>query len=140
VKLLLGDEIVPRWHGGLNLFFEQQVGDAREWEVAASGAVSYAIIDERLSFGVEAEFNAERENAEGDALGDGDGGYTYKFRIGPSLQWRPSERIHVDVVPLFGAIDRSPVVESFVFVGFDLGPGSEREHPEVEVPASMRTR
>jgi hypothetical protein len=67
VKLLLGDEIIPRWHGGLNLFFGQQVGDAREREVAASGAVSYAIVDERLSLGLEAEFNAEKANGEGDA-------------------------------------------------------------------------
>ena len=30
VKLLLGEELAPRWHWGLNFFFEQEVGGGRD--------------------------------------------------------------------------------------------------------------
>src|SRR5262245_31643755 len=62
-KLLLGGDIVPRWHGGMNIFFEQQVGDQREQEIAGTGALSYTLLDELLSVGIEMEFTAEREAA-----------------------------------------------------------------------------
>jgi hypothetical protein len=41
-------------------------------------------------------------------------------------------------VPLFGATGASPVLESFIIVGFDFGPGSLQG--ETEVPAPMRSK
>src|SRR5262245_24392474 len=43
IKLLLGEGFGTSWEGGVNLFFEQQVGDDREREFAATAAVNYYV-------------------------------------------------------------------------------------------------
>ena len=134
-KLLLGGDIVPRWHGGMNIFFEQQVGDQREQEIAGTGALSYTLLDELLSVGIEMEFTAEREAA---PPPDESNDFKYKFVIGPSLQWRPFSHFFVDVVPLFGTTDDSPIIESFIVIGFDFNAPSESEG--IEPPVSVRTK
>jgi hypothetical protein len=95
VKLLLGEEIAPRWHWGLNIFYEQQVDDERGSEFGFSQAVGYTLLDERLGLGMEMKF--ERASAP-----NFDGKPAVEFLIGPSIQWRPTPRTHFDLVPLFG--------------------------------------
>jgi hypothetical protein len=129
VQLLLGEELAPRWHWALNLFFEQQVGDDREREYAASQAVSYTLIDEKLSAGVEMKFSSGSDK---DTRDDPEN----TFLIGPSFQWRPTRRTHLDVVPLFGVNDEAPRVQTFVFYGINFGSGSEPK--EGITPASLR--
>jgi hypothetical protein len=130
LNLALGEEIAPRWHWGANLFYEQQVGDDRETEYAISQALSYSVIDEKLSVGVEMKFDVETDNLDR---------HSYPvFLIGPSVQWRPTPRTHLDVVPLFGTTGPSPRLETFIFFGIDFGPGSERA--EAVTPASLRNK
>ncbi|MBI3877253.1 MAG: hypothetical protein HY300_15070, partial [Verrucomicrobia bacterium] len=57
LKLLLGEEIAPRWHWGFNAIYEQDVGGARTTEMAFSQGLSYTVQDERLSMGVEMKFS-----------------------------------------------------------------------------------
>ena len=128
-QLLLGDEIAPRWHYGLNLFFEHQVGDDRHQEIAASQALSYTLLDSKLGVGAEMKFTSEsdkdiRNNPEN------------KFLLGPSLQWRPTKRTHLNLVPLFGVNGDAPTCELLVFFGMEFGPGSRE--PEGLVPGSFR--
>ncbi len=134
LRLLLGDELAPLWHYGIDFFYEHQVGDDFEQEFAVSGALSYSVIDDVAGIGVEMKFNAERVPLGNEDTGD----YEYRFEIGPSFQWRPWERFHIDFVPLFGATDKSPTIDSFVIVGFDLGSGGERD--QVSEPASLRNK
>ena len=127
-NVLLGEEFCARWHWGANLFYEQQVGDDRVREFAISQAISYTLIDQKLSAGAEMKFSSEsdkdtRDNPENRLL------------MGPSFQWRPTRRTHLDVVPLFGVNDKSPHAEFFVFFGIEFGPGS-KERESVE-PASL---
>jgi hypothetical protein len=128
-QLLLGDELGPRWHWGLNLFFEQQIGDDRVREFAASQAVSYTLIDQKVGAGVEMKFSSESDK-------DSRNSPENKFQIGPSMQWRPTRRTHLDLVPLFGVNADAPVCEVFLFFGFEFGPGST-ENERVN-PASLR--
>ena len=125
----VGDELAPRWHWGGELFYEQQVGDDREREFAGSLALSYALIDEKLGVGIESKLTDEgdkdQHNPELSLVG------------GPSLQWRPTRRTHLDIVPLVGVTGRAPHLETFVFFGIDFGPGSEREAVQ---PASLRNK
>lgn len=131
VKLLLGEELVPRWHWGFNIVYEQEVGGGRATEWAASQGISYTLLDEKLSIGVEMKYvNESEEGSRSDAEN--------KFLIGPSVQWRPTLRSHVDIVPLFGATDDSPHVEAFVILGFDFGAGKEPSAPLA--PASTRSQ
>jgi hypothetical protein len=129
VQLLFGEEFGPRWHWGMNLFYEQQIGDDREREFAMSQALSYTLIDQKLSAGVEAKISSESDK-------DSRSQPQTKFLVGPSFQWRPTKRTHLDVVPMAGFGHESPYAEVFVFFGFDFGRGSnEKEGLE---PASLR--
>lgn len=129
LNLLLGDEFGPRWHWGLNLFFEQQIGGDINREFAASQALSYSLVDSALSAGVEMKFSSESDK-------DSRSAPENSFLLGPSLQWRPSSRTHLDLVPLFGIGRDSPQAEVFVFFGIEFGPGSRES--EGLIPASLR--
>src|SRR5581483_1118247 len=83
LKLLLAEELGPRWHWGFNLFYEQQIGDERQTEMGFSQAISYTVIDEKFSVGL--EMNFEHTTAAG-SRGDPE----VEFLIGPSLQFRPT--------------------------------------------------
>lgn len=128
IKLLLGEEIAPRWHWGFNAVFEQEVGGERAREIAFSQGVSYTLIDQRLSAGVEMQFKHETERTTRNNP-------EIKFQIGPSVQWRPTSRWHIDVVPLFGVTQESPRVEAFVIIGFDF---SAPKTPGRYAPASLK--
>lgn len=116
LKLLLAQDLAPRWHWGFNLFYEQEVGGARTSEAGFSQAISYSVLDETLSAGI--EMNLERSSSPN--LG---GKPAVEFLIGPSIQWRPTPRMHLDLVPLFGTTHDSPIVEPYIVFGFDFGPG-----------------
>ena len=130
LNLALGEEINPRWHWAANLFYEQQVGDDREREFAISQALSYTVLDEKLGVGIEMKLDDETDNLDRHSH--------LVFLIGPSVQWRPTPRTHLDVVPLLGTTGPSPRIETFVFFGIDFGPGSERN--ERVTPASLRNK
>ena len=131
VKLLLGEQLAPRWHWGLNLFFEQETGGRRATEWGISQAVSYSALDSKFSVGVETNFEHTTERGSR-------GRPEIEFLIGPSLQWRPTRRTHLDFVPLFGATKDSPRVEAFVVFGVQLGGGAESK--EIASPRSTGSR
>lgn len=130
LKVLLGEELAPRWHWGLNAIYEQEVGGSRTTEWAFSQGVSYTLIDEKLSAGVEMKFTHEtavgtRSNPE------------IKFVIGPSFQWRPWSWMHLDIVPLLGTTGDSPRVEAYAVLGIDLW-SKDKHHGFV--PTSTRSQ
>jgi hypothetical protein len=131
VKVLLGEEFASRWHWGLNVFYEQEVGGGRDSEMGFAQALSYTAIDEKLGLGL--EMKMERASAPNYR-----GKPTVEFLLGPSLQWRPASRVHVDLVPLFGLTHDSPKVEAYVVVGIDLGP--KKSEDRGVNPASSRSR
>jgi hypothetical protein len=128
--LLLGDELAPRWHWGSDLFYEQAVNGDRRTEKAVSLAVSYSAIDEKLGIGMETRLDSENDV--------GDRGAHLNLELGPSLQWRITPRLHLDLEPLFGVTGFAPHVETFVFMGYDFGPGSESS--EGARPISLETK
>ena len=130
VKLLLGEQIAPRWHWGCNVVFEQEIGQVRTREYSASTAFSYTLIDRKLSVGVEAKI-------ENEAPAD-DTHIPIEVDVGPSIQWRPTPNSHIDIVPLFGATSDSPRLELWIVAGIDFGPGGERKQPLA--PISTRSQ
>jgi hypothetical protein len=113
-KLLLGEQLAPRLHWGLNVIFEKELGGESASEFAVSQGFSYTCIDEVLSIGVEMEYRREtvrggRDNPE------------EQFLIGPSVQLRPTRRTHLDLVALIGTTRESPNLEAFIIFGIDFG-------------------
>ncbi len=133
-QLLLGDEITPLWHWGVNFLFEQQVGDDRFREKSVSGGLGYSVINEKLNLGVETKYTVESDQ-------DTRGQPERRWQIGPSLQWRPTDETHFDLVPMWGATRGAPRFELFLFFGFEFGSGADDgdDHHKVE-PASLRGR
>jgi hypothetical protein len=128
VKLLLGEDLAPRWHWGLNLIYEKEISGGRETEMALSQGISYTLIDQKL--GVGAEMKLERVSGPGFH-----GAPEFEALLGPSMQWRPRPNMHLDVVPLFGLTHDSPAVEAFVIFGIDFGGHGKGRY----APASLRS-
>ncbi len=117
-KLLLGTDLSPRWHWGANLICEQELGNPNLTELAVSQGLSYTLIDEKLGAGVEMKYahvTANGSPAENE------------FLIGPSVQWRITPKMHLDITPMFGCTEDSPVVEAFVVFGFNFGGAKEEK-------------
>jgi hypothetical protein len=112
-KLLLGGEIAPRWHWGINGVFEREISGALTNEFAVTAGVSYTVLDTRLSLGAEGKlaFANTREDR---------GSFSTEALLGPSIQWRPLPASHIDIAPLFGLSEESPVVETFIVVGWEF--------------------
>lgn len=131
LKLLLGEDFGPRWHWGFNLFYERQIASPFKTESGFSQGISYTVLDNQLSVGVEMNFEYTTEN---------NLPTTTEFGIGPSIQWRPTGNTHLDLVPLIGATHDAPTVETWVVFGFDFGPGSKRDKNTPIAPISTRGR
>ena len=124
-KLLLGTDLSPRWHWGLNLICEQQLGQPDNTELAVSQGISYSLLDDKLGAGVEMKYSHQK--ADGTPVEN-------EFLIGPSVQWRITPRMHLDLAPMFGCTHDSPRVEAYLVFGFDFG-SIKKEH---YAPASIR--
>jgi hypothetical protein len=112
-KILLGDELAPRWHWGLNFVAELETGGEREYTYEIDGGVSYTIVDEKLSAGAETkiEFISTHGNR---------ASYETSIMVGPSVQWRPVPRLSVNLAPLFGVNDDAPTARVYLNIGWEF--------------------
>ncbi|MBI4702798.1 MAG: hypothetical protein HY744_16890 [Deltaproteobacteria bacterium] len=99
-KILLGGQIAPGWHAGLNLVLEKELGgSAWENEYAASAGLSYTLVDDVFHIGVEGY--AEGHDFSGDRF---DFGSSERMLLGgPSFLVSPVAPVHLLFAPLFGA-------------------------------------
>ncbi len=131
LKLLLTEELAPRWHWGFNATWEQQVGDSRETEWAASQGVTYTLIDDKLSAGLEMVF--EHASEKGSRSNPG-----VEFLIGPSVVWQICPRTRFSVVSLFGATDDSP--EFMTIANFSIAFGGGADEKGGPAPISIKSK
>lgn len=125
VKLLVGDELSPRWHWGANVVFESELFNAtQEHEYAVTGALSYTVIDQRFSVGGEVKVELVDERERRLAF------KSYEILAGPSIQWRPVKAAHIDLVALFGveserdiaasSFEATALLEPTVIIGWEF--------------------
>lgn len=129
-KLLLGEQLAPRLHWGLNLVWEKEMGGelTEEWQV--SQGLSYSVIDGLLSIGAEMKYVHEtNEFSRGEP--------EHKFLVGPSVQVRPTRNTHLDLVALIGTNEDSPELEAYLVFGIEFGKISGKE--EGYAPVSLRS-
>lgn len=135
-KLLLGDDFAQRWHWGVNFVWEAETGGEREQEFQIAGGLSYSVIDRRLGIGVELLYDH-------DTVKGGRGDPAHQFNIGPSVQWRVTDRLHVDLSCMFGTNEDSDRQIGFLIVGYDFGPGGHAQKSDSSgknvTPASGRS-
>jgi hypothetical protein len=130
-RLLLAQDFGERFEWAMNWFFEKEnTGDrGREWGFSQSVMMPFLLPNERLKVGVEMEYkNFTTKDTRGDPLNS--------FVIGPTLAWKPTASTRLDVSPLFGCTDDSPVADVFVVFSWLFG----NERAEAEAPVSTRFR
>jgi hypothetical protein len=111
-KLLFGGEMAEGWHWGTNLVYEKEISGEAETEREITAAISQTIIDERLSLGAELKANTVTVKH--------DDSEEHECYLGPSLQWRPTKRLHVDFAPLFGLGGDSNSMQIWFITGFEF--------------------
>ena len=111
-KLLLGDELAPRWHWGVNFVGEFETGGGREYTYEIDGGISYTLVDERFSIGAETkvEFISTHGNRSN---------YETSILVGPSVQWRPVPRLSINLAPLFGTTPDSVNARVYLNIGWE---------------------
>lgn len=132
-KLLLGQDLAPRVHYGFNFAFEQETTAAHSSAYTLSQGLSYTLIDQTLSAGVEMEYSIETEHGNRHSPTQG-------FVIGPSVQVRPTRQTHLDLVAMLGTNNTSPVLEAYVVFGIDFGKVAGHEESHGYIPASQGGR
>ncbi len=126
-KLLLGDDFGDGWHWGMNFVYERELSGEKAEEIAITNAISKTI-SESLSLGVEMAWKRETVDGARNAP-------EQKFIIGPTVQWRPTKNMHIDLAGLAGCTEASPDFEGWLIVGFDFGG----DHPKTgNAPISGR--
>src|SRR5881409_2137268 len=131
VRLLLAQDFFERVEWAMNWFFEKEnTGDrGREWGFSQAALTPVLLPNERLKVGIEMEYkNVTTKDTRGDAVNS--------FVLGPTVAWKPTSSTLLDISPLFGCTDDSPVAD--VFVAFSWLFGGERG--EAEAPVSSRFR
>lgn len=116
-KILLSGELAPRWHWATNLCLEAETGGARSHEWGLTTGLMYALVDSKLSVGVETISHATDE---WDAAADKRTKLTYENFVGPSIMWRPTPALRVNVAPLVGIGANSPRAQLYLNVGWEL--------------------
>ena len=111
-KLLLGDQLAPRWHWGVNFVWEAETGGNREQEFQITGGLSYTAIDGKLGVGIETLYDH-------DSVKGARGSTAEIFTLGPSIQWRVTKHMHVDLNCMFGTNKDSQRQIGFLIIGYD---------------------
>lgn len=113
-KLLLSDEITPKLFYASNFILEQETGGSYETELGWSNALAVPVIERKLLLGMECLL--QRNTVQGER-----GDPVDTFRIGPSMQIRPTNRTFVTVTSLFGTTNVSPLCQAFFIAGYQFG-------------------
>jgi hypothetical protein len=93
---------------------EQEVEGELENELGWSNALSTPLIDRVLLAGVECLWAGHNVHGARDTR-------TNEFTIGPSMQWRPTNRTFVNVVALFGTTADAPECQCYFIFGYQFG-------------------
>ncbi|HEY3321528.1 MAG TPA: hypothetical protein VGP72_13755 [Planctomycetota bacterium] len=113
-KMLFGDETsIKGLHWAANTVFEHAMGGSQTNSYEVTGGVSYTVTDQKFSVGGEVKVAFEDEVHHR-------GVHQPEVLIGPSFQLSPVKQMHIDIAPLFGCSDKSPVFKSLLIVGWEF--------------------
>ncbi len=119
LRLLLGQEFVPRLQWAANLFFQHQLGGARNREVGFTQDIAYLAVADKFEIGAEMRYTNATRRAEKQGLAN-------EFVIGPSANWKPNLHTVISVAPLFGCTADSPRVAVLCLVSLEFGGGESK--------------
>jgi hypothetical protein len=113
VRLLLTETLAPKWHFASNLAVETELSGALAHEYAITTGVSRSIYQNVISIGVEAKGEwSDTLATRGRLVGE--------YCVGPSIQWKPFGRFHVDYSGLIGLNSDANLMENIFILGYDF--------------------
>jgi len=117
-KLLFGGEFCSGLHWGVNFVYEQDLSEShfRDVEIKITGGLSYTLIDSKLSIGPAFEATYESEKTGPGIPAE----RSREFHFGPSIQFRPIPRAHINIEPLWGLTGESKRLKMFIIFGWDF--------------------
>ena len=119
-KLLFGGEIESSWHWGANLVYEHETGAAQENSYEVTGGVSKTLVDQRWSVGAEFKLAFVNSKTDPSAPSLHRSNTSDELLIGPTVQFRPLPRVHIDVAPLVGVTTDAPDFKLTVVFGYEF--------------------
>ncbi len=122
LRLLLGQEFIPRVQWAVNLFFQHEVGGAGNREVGFTQDIAYLAVADKFEIGAEMRYTNATRRAEKQASAN-------EFVIGPSANWKPNLHTIISVAPLFGCTADSPRVAVLCSVSLEFGGGESKTVP-----------
>ncbi|MEP6822211.1 MAG: hypothetical protein ABI946_07675 [Chthoniobacterales bacterium] len=122
VRLLLGQEFVPRLQWAANVFFEHELGSAHERQVGFTQDIAYLVIADKLELGTEMRYTHATRGRDHRAAAN-------EFVIGPSVNWKPNLHTVVSLAPLLGCTSDSPSVSLLASVSLEFGGGESKTVP-----------
>ena len=122
LRLLLGQEFVPRVQWAANLFFQRELGGARNREIGFTQDIAYLAVADKFEVGIEMRYTNARWRAQ-------QRGSSNEFVIGPSANWKPNLHTVISVAPLFGCTADSPRVAVLCSVSVEFGGGESKTVP-----------
>jgi hypothetical protein len=116
IKLLLGGEITSGWHWGSNLVWEHEIAGEKENSNEWTTGISRTVKDMGMSIGMETQLALVNTEIAPGTRSD----FEHEFLIGPSVQFRPGKRMHLDIAPLFGTTAVSKRAKTFIVFGYEF--------------------
>ncbi len=128
VALLVSHDFPHLVEWVMNVFVDREFGARSSTNAGFAQSVEIPVLlpEEKLEVGLEMQY---RSGGETGALRRASKG----LAVGPTLAWRPSQRLRFDLSPLVGCSDHTPALEVFAIVSFSFGRTTEGE---TETPAS----
>lgn len=114
VRLLVGQEFVPRLQWAANIFFQQDLGAPHNREAGLTQDITYLAIADKLELGAEMRYTYDSDKFPGR-------GSQNEFVIGPSVSWKSNKYTVLDLAPLFGVTPDSPRIAASFTVSFEFG-------------------
>jgi hypothetical protein len=112
-KLLLGGDLCPSWHWGLNFVGELQLDGDLEHEYSLRSGLSRSVIDAKLAVGAECQASFTDTKADR-------GAFETSVLLGPSFQYRPLPQMTINAAPLVGLTADSPKAQVWFNCGWEF--------------------
>lgn len=115
VRLLLGQEFIPRVQWASNLFLQEELSADRNRRVGFTQSLTYLLIADKLELGTEMRYTHQHRRGTRD-----------EFVIGPNVSWKPNRHTVVSLAPLLGCTRDSPRMAAFVSASLEFGGGESK--------------
>jgi hypothetical protein len=130
IALLISHDFPHLIEWAANIFVDREFGGRESTSAGFAQSIEVPVLlpEEQLEVGLEMQYRsgAEPIGREGTIKG---------LAIGPTLAWRPTQKIRFDLSPLIGCSDHTPAVQVFAVFSFSFGGPAAAE---AEIPASAR--